>query len=129
MSLFQLGKFRSHSGVELDWKIECDALTDDDWAALAAIVARRLTFRRVVGIPRGGLKFAAALERHVSVDGMFVVIVDDVLTTGQSLEKMYERLRAEDADQPLLGLVVFARGTASIPSLALLELGYHWRRK
>ena len=40
MNLFQLGKFTSHAGKELNWKIECDALTDADWECLAEMIAR-----------------------------------------------------------------------------------------
>lgn len=39
MSLFRYGKLIAHSGSELDYKIECDALTDDDIDCLARIYA------------------------------------------------------------------------------------------
>lgn len=35
MDLFQKVDFISHSGKPLDWKLECDALTDKDWECIA----------------------------------------------------------------------------------------------
>jgi len=35
MNLFQFGDFSLHSGSKSKWKIECDALTDEDVEALA----------------------------------------------------------------------------------------------
>ncbi len=42
MSLLRLGTFAAHSGQSLTWKIECDALTDDDWTAIAALAIRMM---------------------------------------------------------------------------------------
>lgn len=105
MSLFQLGKFVSHAGTELDWKIECDALTDDDWECLAEMIADRIMFHEVVGIPRGGNKLAAALQKYKleNKDDLetYRLVVDDVWTTGKSMK---------DFMQPGdFGYVVFAR--------------------
>jgi len=43
-------------------KIECDALTNSDWMALAFMISERITFNKVVGIPRGGTKLANELK-------------------------------------------------------------------
>lgn len=104
MSLFQLGKFVSHSGNELEWKIECDALTDDDWECLAKMIADRIMFHEVVGIPSGGNKLAAALKKYCEsgkTHQTYRLVVDDVWTTGTS---MLEALGEND-----FGYVVFAR--------------------
>lgn len=80
MNLFQLG--------DSSFKIECGALTDEDWITLAwFIVERAAPFSSVFGVPRGGLKLAAALEPYAARGGHPRLIVDDVFTTGQTLEK------------------------------------------
>lgn len=101
MSLFQLGKFTSHAGKELDWKIECDALTDQDWECLAKMISDSCQFGRVYGIPRGGVKLQKALEKYATPNNPYRLVVDDVYTTGKS---MREAMAPGD-----IGFVVFAR--------------------
>ena len=101
MSLFQHGKFTSHAGKELEWKIECDALTDADWECLAKMISERCHFGSVYGIPRGGVKLQKALEKYVEPNNPFRLVVDDVYTTGKS---MREEMKHND-----IGFVVFAR--------------------
>ena len=56
------GDFTLNSGAKSKWKIECDAFTDADWQGLAQLIAESTApFHEVVGVPRGGLKLAAAL--------------------------------------------------------------------
>ena len=114
MSLFKLIDFVSHSGEILDWKIECDTLTDEDWETLAYIARHDLgtRFKGVAGIPTGGSRFADALRQYCGNDPELpYLIVDDVLTTGQS---MIEARRKVHNDIPKVGkihgLVVFSRG-------------------
>lgn len=102
--LFKYGAFTSHSGLHLPDKIDCDALTKADWDTLAAWVARRIDFKAAIGIPNGGLAFAQALQQHCKPKGC-TLIVDDVLTTGASMEKA--RCSVEGLS---CGVVVFARG-------------------
>lgn len=110
MSLFRLGDFTLHSGTKSAWKIDCDALTDDDWTALAVMLKERLPpFGPVIGVPRGGLKLAAALLPHSSKDCPAALVVDDVLTTGGSMEGVKARI-ASALTNPIVGAVVFARG-------------------
>lgn len=103
LHLFQKDRFRSHSGQNLSWKIECDALTDADIRCLALQTVKMIggTYA-VIGVPSGGLRFAKALKKlmHMSVD---LLIVDDVLTTGASMEE-------QRADRKAKGIVIFARG-------------------
>ena len=104
MNLFVKGAVRLHAGGISMWKIECDALTKEDWEGLALIAMEKysLAFREVVGIPRGGLQFAKALEPYRSLGGLLVV--DDVLTTGTSMQEYLNKYENSS------GLVAFARG-------------------
>lgn len=100
-NLFQLGKFILHSNATSAWKIDCDALTDADIAAVAAMFSEILPpFGSVEGVPRGGLRLAKALEPFVTTGR--VLIVDDVLTTGRSMED-------QRAGRDAIGAVIFAR--------------------
>lgn len=89
MELFQVGHFTLASGASSSYKIECDAITPAGWEAIAAIAVRRLRpFYTVVGVPRGGRPFAAALRKYESAnpnDGL--LIAEDVVTTGGSVRK------------------------------------------
>lgn len=114
MSLFQQGNFKLHSGTTTNWKIECDALDDQDWQTIAMLIARQhLSFSRVTGVPTGGLKLAEALQpytKHYSPDHL---IVDDVYTTGTSMNKMREMLKAPGVIY--FGAVVFSRAPIIAP--------------
>jgi hypothetical protein len=109
VSLFQLEKFISHSGILLDWKVECDNLSVDDWRCLAMLAKQKLPpFRNVVGVPSGGMIFAEQLLPYANPKAPLIVIADDVYTTGLSmLEMAKERL-------DVVGCVAFAR--APVPS-------------
>jgi len=101
MNLIVAEEFISHAGRLLDFKIECDALSDADIAALASVIARRIKFGAVYGVPRGGLRLANALEPYATSGPR--LIVDDVLTTGKSMVEV----RNSTNDR---GVVIFARG-------------------
>lgn len=100
MGLFINREFISHSGLSLEWKIDCDALNGADLETLARIVSRNWRFGEVVAIPRGGIRFAEALRPYCSQGPR--LIVDDVLTTGSSMQSQY--LPGD------IGVVIFARG-------------------
>lgn len=104
MNLFTLRDFVTHSGIYETWKIECDALTPEDWACLAYLVASRVPpFSVVFGVPRGGFRLASALEKYQRPGAPYRLWVDDVLTTGASITKCM----VPDTD---IGYVIFARG-------------------
>lgn len=108
MSLFIRKDFISHAGIELDFKIECDSLTDEDLETLAFIASTKLLFRGVIGIPRGGLRFAEALKKwEIPNPSLPLLIVDDVLTTGKSMNEYKEKYSTEF----IMGLVIFSRMT------------------
>lgn len=121
MNLFLNSAFTSHAGVRLPFKIECDALTNDDISVIAEIIARHTVFSSVVSIPRGGDRLARALQEFVQDFGP-VLIVDDVFTTGKSMEDK----RQEIGGNPI-GVVIFARGELPSWVKAVFELS-PWAR-
>jgi len=100
MTLFKRGDFQLHSGDLSSWKIDCDALTDEDIETLAWMIADRFMFGSVEGVPSGGLRLAEALARWARTGKL--LIVDDVLTTGASMEE-------QRAGREAIGVVIFAR--------------------
>lgn len=103
--LFQLRDCLSHSGIKMFWKIECDALTDEDVNALAFMLSERIKFSEVFGVPRGGIRIEQALKKYCKA-GYPILIVDDVLTTGTSMIEFKEKNKLIAA----IGAVIFARG-------------------
>lgn len=112
MSLFATGNFALHSGAKTNWKIDVGALSDADIAALAEMIRQIIgPFGSVEGVPRGGLRLAAALQPHVQLSGRHL-IVDDVLTTGRSMEEARQRYDGGRVppEGTVRGAVIFARG-------------------
>ena len=111
--LFQTQDFRAHSGEQLTWKIECDALSTAEWDTLATMIYEyeHQSFGEVVGIPRGGLPLARALEGYATGNPEHpILIVDDVLTTGGSMNTFQmDYFRNRDPRRGYIGWVVFAR--------------------
>lgn len=107
MSLFEKKEFVMHSGDVGYFKIECDALTDKDWETIAFIVSQKYEFKFVRGVPQGGLKLMHALFKYRNPDSDVMLIVDDVLTTGKSMEDMEYAL--SDRFPNIKGVVIFAR--------------------
>ncbi len=100
-NLFRLGQFILNSGNKAEFKIEADALTNDDWECLAYLVSKMVVnFGFVEGVPRGGTKLAECLKRYITYGPL--LIVDDVLTTGGSMDRHRNGRHA-------LGAVVFDR--------------------
>lgn len=94
--LFMNEKVVGASGRVLPWKIYCDDFTDEDWhwAAKRAkeIIVPFGKISEVIGVPRGGLKFAHELEKLVDLHPSGRrIICDDVLTTGGSIKKISDR--------------------------------------
>jgi orotate phosphoribosyltransferase len=104
VNLFNIGSFNLHSGLSSDFKIDCDALTDDDIDAVAIQLVRRLpAFRTVEGIPQGGIRLAEAMYKYASLTSDQILVVDDVFTTGRSMETQ------RDYRTNVIGAVLFAR--------------------
>jgi hypothetical protein len=104
-------QFKMHSGGQGFFKIECDALTDEEIKTGAVLIHHLVgPFGSVVGVPRGGLRLAEALNPYLWGDGP-PLVVDDVLSTGQSMEAARVKLAAEGASFPAIkGAVLFSRG-------------------
>lgn len=107
--LFQLGHFTLHSGEISSFKIECDALHGQDWDTLSYIIHEKVHFRKVIGVPMGGLRLEGYLRRYEEPNRLDlpILIVDDVLTTGKSMEKIRKELGYRDSE--VIGYVAFAR--------------------
>jgi len=115
-TLFRQIDFISHSGYNLKWKIECDALSDEELDTLASVIARkiqneysRFLLKDIIGVPRGGIRIAEKLKDHIGTfeEGTHILLIDDVLTTGQSMEEYKEKYNK----YPCIGVVLFARGS------------------
>ncbi len=48
MNLFIREDFISHAGLPLTWKVECDALGEGDYEALAKIVSEKLNLKMLL---------------------------------------------------------------------------------
>jgi orotate phosphoribosyltransferase len=107
-NLFQYKKFTLHSGGTSCFKIECDALTDEDYKTFARIISQKVKFKEVHGVPRGGVPFENALREYATNDNNNLLIVDDVFTTGGSMEEAKKQFLDKGFDE-ILGIVVFAR--------------------
>ena len=121
-SLFNYGDFALHSGARSDFKIDCDHLTDDDLAVLAVLAANRFEWSYALGIGTGGSRFACALAAYNTKDERNPrMIVDDVLTTGASMEAKRARIEGE-----CFGLVIFARSRPAQWIYPMFQLGMPW---
>lgn len=123
--LFRLGEFTSHSGIPLEWKIDCDALTREDWEALAVIALEILDgepFDQVLACGGAAAELSSALWKYRSPEGVLLV-VDDVLTTGATMER--HRLAS---GRICRGIVVFARGPCPPWVRAIFTLSPEVRR-
>ena len=106
--LFQKIDFISHAGLPLSWKIECDAISSDEWIALAHIIREfePRNWRYSIGIPRGGVALGKALDKYSTNNSNDpVLIVDDVYTTGKSFKDFKNNFPNEE----VLQWCVFAR--------------------
>jgi orotate phosphoribosyltransferase len=131
IELFQLGDFVLAGGARSGWKIECDAFTPAEWRCLAVMAAERLPpFGSVHGVPYGGLPFAEALRRHAVLGHDTVLVAEDVVTTGGSVERYVKELREGSRAAPsttYVGVCVFARGKCPPWVYPLFQMGEAFR--
>jgi orotate phosphoribosyltransferase len=109
MSLFQLKDFIMHSGGKGYFKIECDFLSKGDHETFAKIISKKYDFGIVRGVPTGGFIIEKHLAKYVNVESDVVLIVDDVLTTGNSMNEYRDILRTDYPEHEYKGVVLFAR--------------------
>ncbi len=102
--------FVSHSGLNLYFKIECDSLIDEDTQTIAYIIAQKYNFKYIYiyGIPTGGIKLANELKQYCNDQYETILIVDDVLTTGKSMEQA-KKEHVLSSKMNIQGVVIFAR--------------------
>jgi hypothetical protein len=109
IDLFQSVDFISHAGKPMTWKIECDAISDDEWVTLAKMIreVERRSWSKAVGIPRGGVALGKALDTYSTGNPDHpILIADDVYTTGTS----FIEFKAEHySDVATIEWCVFAR--------------------
>tara|TARA_B100001564_G_scaffold329032_1_gene313196 strand:+ start:482 stop:874 length:393 start_codon:yes stop_codon:yes gene_type:complete len=111
VNLFVQEDFVGHSGDELHWKIECDALEIDDWKCLATMIMdfEKRPFQAAIGIPRGGVMLGSFLNHYSSQNPKDpYLICDDVLTTGGSMIEFRDKYFRKGAS---FGWVVWSRNT------------------
>ena len=122
-NLFKAESFVSHSGLDLNWKIECDALSDPEWFTISQMIMEvSPPFREAHGIPRGGVKLGNLLRQYGTKKKEDpICIVDDVLTTGGS---MVECAETKFKGENVIGWVVFARSHMPDWIYALFRMPY-----
>ena len=114
--LFQQGTFQLHSGEVSRWKIDCDALTDNDISTLARMIHEHVVFGYVEWVSGGGERLGKAMLKWRNVYSSTLLIVDDVLTTGGSME-------VQRAGRKAVGVVIFARGVCPAWVKPLFAMG------
>ena len=125
IDLFQKIDFTSHSGLDLSWKIEMDALSRDEWECIAHMISEQsVPFREAIGIPRGGTILGTLMNQHGTGKREDpICIVDDVLTTGGSMNE-FKRKRQWRNPTNYIGWVVFARAKCPDWVTALFQMPF-----
>ncbi len=124
--LFVEEDFTGHSGGQLHWKIEMDALDDAEWKCIARMIMEYETrpFQAAIGIPRGGLTLSSYLNVYSTQNPEDpYLIVDDVLTTGGSMDEFKEE---HFKDKKVVGWVVFSRNRPPDWVNVLFQMPKHW---
>lgn len=102
--------FISHSGLPLTFKVECDDLTDEELSIFADIIGKNFSFKEVYGIPRGGIRIAEQLKKYKDKNSYMLLIVDDVITTGNSFAKAVVQKMEEGWDsRNIYEIALFSR--------------------
>jgi orotate phosphoribosyltransferase len=115
VNLVMAGDFTLRSGKKSGYKVECDALTTADWEGIAAAIVEEgilPPFSGVSGVPRGGIPLADAMRKYVTPEARTLLICEDIVTTGGSMERWREELRRDPAVKfdDYVGVCFIARG-------------------
>lgn len=129
MNFVARGDFVLRSGNKSGYKFECDALTGADWEGVAAAVMEELglpPFQHAVGVPRGGVPLARAMNRHACPgdSSLPFLVCEDVVTTGASMERFREECFK---DEHVVGVAFICRGSCPDWVRPLLTLN-RWGR-
>ena len=125
IDLFQKKIFVSHSGVDLNWKIEMDALSHKEWECIASMIMELTPpFKEAIGIPRGGNILGKLMNKHGTGKREDpICIVDDVLTTGGSMNEFKTKRQWRNPSK-YIGWVVFSRSQTPHWVNALFQMPY-----
>lgn len=114
--MFKWNPFKSHSGKTLNWKIECDDLTLSDLDCIARMILSAHSFHKVISPPTKSSNMnhlLSVLTTHESNNGNCeYLIVDDVYTTGKSMEETRKLLldnHLVQNEHNIKGVVMFSR--------------------
>lgn len=120
MSLFQHGNFQLHSGDTSWWRIDCDDLSNAELGIFAKMIHDKFGVFHEISYPQSHYgsaapRLAEALISYKSNfigNGFKILIVDDVLTTGNSMNEIKDKLsnRSYPIGLEIFGAVLFARG-------------------
>jgi hypothetical protein len=125
MNIFQQVDFKSHAGLDLNWKIECDGVSKKEWKCLAGMILdyEKRPFQSAIGIPRGGVMLGSYLNEYSTQNPNDpYLIVDDVLTTGGSMEVFRKE---HFSGKETFAWVVFARGFPPQWCRALFQMPFN----
>jgi hypoxanthine phosphoribosyltransferase len=73
------------------------------------MISEQFSFYAVHGIPTGAVRIERALNKYCNPNSSYLLIVDDVLTTGNSMEEAKLRFETDYNQENILGVVLFAR--------------------
>jgi len=117
--LFQWGDFTLHSGEKSWWRIDCDNMNDSELAIIARLMANKVGLFNGVSIPNSHPGSAVHrlkqyvyehAEPRIMSEGIIYLVVDDVLTTGSSMEERRSSILKGGNIAEVKGTVIFARG-------------------
>lgn len=101
--IFELRRTTLSSGLVSGWRCNFERFDGPSVWCFATLIARRVgAFGRVEGVPTGGDALARCLARWEQPTSDVLLIVDDVLTTGESIRRQRNGRKA-------VGWVVFDR--------------------
>lgn len=123
MSIFKSQTITKSDGTKLDWVIDCDDFTDTELGIFAKLIISKYPDFFLVTHPNSHYgscvprlaKAIADIKIGTPLDqAKYILIVDDVLTSGKSMEDLaigYREKRTWDPRfQNIVGAVIFARG-------------------
>jgi hypothetical protein len=115
MSLLQHGNFKLHAGGDSWWRIDCDDMSDAELGIIARMIAEHHGPFNGVVCPKSHYgsaapRLVAALEQYkTNLYSPTFILVDDVLTTGSSMEALRQFIIAGRVGISAKGYVIFAR--------------------